>query len=311
MRTTADYLALITQAYKDQPKFTAMVEAFVAPAAKMQELAASLPAAFDLDTAVGRQLDAVGLWVGRTRNVFVPIEGVFFTWDDTAADGWDAGVWQGEFEAGASLTVLTDALFRKVLMGKVAANNWKGDREGQYRTLTEAFGMPGAILILDHQDMSQTVLINTGALTEIERALLVGGYIPVKPAGVRINFEDYFLPPFEAAIYLPEKPAAGQIFGGFEVLEHVTLGEGDWLTARADLEFADDATFLIRRNGVEIGSVLFAGGAPAPVTGTVALLEDGTLLVPGDFVDVEAPDPADTTGGEITLALYGQRIPII
>lgn len=310
MRTTADYLAMITQAYHDQPKFRAMVEALVAPAARLQELAAGLPEAFDLDTAVGDQLDAVGLWIGRTREVYVPIEGVFFRWDTITAEGWDAGVWQGEFESGSVVSVLSDAEFRRLLLGKVAANNWKGDRAGQYAILDAAFGKPGQILIIDNQDMSQTVLINLGALTAVERALLEGGYVPIKPAGVRINFEDYALLPWEYG------PFWGGLIPGGALLDLTVIGErivlgGDWLIATAEVPFTDEAVFSVKLDGVEIGTATFAAGGTGRVYAVTVLTTDPTTMSPGQNLTVHAPALTDATGADVGFAFMGTKLPAL
>ena len=49
-----------------------------------------LVTAFDIDTAVGVQLDVVGEWVGRSRRVATPVTGIYFSWD-TERVGWDRG----------------------------------------------------------------------------------------------------------------------------------------------------------------------------------------------------------------------------
>ena len=67
MVDVSNYTALITSEHADKPKFMAMVEAVAQCFVDQQNLLLSVPTAFDLDDAVGVQLDAVGLWVGIGR----------------------------------------------------------------------------------------------------------------------------------------------------------------------------------------------------------------------------------------------------
>ncbi|MGC7970039.1 DUF2612 domain-containing protein, partial [Salmonella enterica] len=71
----------------------------------------TLPFDFDLDQAIGVQLDAVGEWVGISRNITVPLAGVYFSFD-IAGLGFDQGVWKGPFDPDTGLTTLDDDTYR-------------------------------------------------------------------------------------------------------------------------------------------------------------------------------------------------------
>jgi hypothetical protein len=75
------YLSLLTSEHASQPQFSAVVQLLTNAVAANANLGLSLIDAFDLDKAVGAQLDAIGLWVGAFRGVPVPITGVYLTWD--------------------------------------------------------------------------------------------------------------------------------------------------------------------------------------------------------------------------------------
>lgn len=308
MRTTDEYLGLLTVQHRNKERFRATVEASVDPLAGLQSLIAGLPAAFDLETAVGAQLDAVGAWIGRTREVYVPIEGVFFAWDTIRAEGWDSGVWQGEFELGSVVSILSDVEFRQLLYGKVAANQWKGDRAGQYEILRAAFGAAGSILIFDNQDMTQTVLVNTGVLTAVQRALLEGGYVPIKPAGVGTIFEDYALLQWEYAPFFGGSAPAGALLDLVTVPERIVLG-GDWLIATAEVAFTAEAVFTVKLDGVAIGTATFPAGGVAPVAAVCALVDDPTTMMPGQVLTIHAPASLDATGADVGMTFLGTRIP--
>src|ERR1700724_484376 len=98
MRQVSDYLKLVTRLHAGQPRFNAMLAAVLQPFSDLQAFLNSLPQQFDIDIAIGAQLDIVGQWVGQSRNITVPLPNIFFTWDSSnLAKGWDRGIWQGPY----------------------------------------------------------------------------------------------------------------------------------------------------------------------------------------------------------------------
>jgi hypothetical protein len=70
------YKNLITSEHKTRPKFTAWLQAALQLFIDIENCANSLPAAFDVDNAVGNQLDILGGYVGVSRTVgFQPSNG--------------------------------------------------------------------------------------------------------------------------------------------------------------------------------------------------------------------------------------------
>lgn len=192
VNTAQTYLSLITSEHQNKPDFAATVEQLVGPLVQIQALFASMIPLFDLDTPpVGQQLDVIGQWVGASRFLKVPIPGVYFSWDDTASDGWDMGAWFDPLNPGTDVTVLADPFFLILIRAKIAANSWDGTTEGAYRIWAIVF--PNlTILIQDEENMSFDIAISGTVLDSITQALLTQGLIPLKPEGVRIN--NYYLP---------------------------------------------------------------------------------------------------------------------
>jgi hypothetical protein len=186
--TTEEYLALITTEHQERPRFKATVQASVSPFAKVQEVLRSLVPAYDVDEAVGEQLDRVALWVGVTRRVAVPIDGFYFSWDDTVATGWESGIWKGIGDPDSGFVSLPDDLFRLLIRAKILANHWRGDIPGAYEILRAAFNVGSNITITDNQDMTMTVTIVAGSIPAVEQAILTEGYIPIRPSGVQANY---------------------------------------------------------------------------------------------------------------------------
>ncbi len=187
MPSVDEYLALIPSTNRDQPKFMAMVEGLLTPVVAAQETMRKAATAYDIDTAVGVQLDAVGMHLGRDRKIKTPIEGVFFSWDDPEL-GWDRGVWQSPYDEAHGVTFLDDDTYRLVLRAKIASNHWDGSIEEAARILTELFGDEDTtIFIQDNRDMTMSLNIAGRSLNALFMALLKDGYIPLKPAGVRLS----------------------------------------------------------------------------------------------------------------------------
>jgi hypothetical protein len=196
--TNEDYLNLITSEHRGKEKFEATVVAGVSPFSKLQEVMLGLPADFDIDSAVGVQLDAVGAWIGRSRRIDTPLVGVYFTWDDLASDGWDSGIWKGPFDPDSGLVDLPDDSYRVLLKAKIAANSWDGTIPGAYAIWATVF-TNSQLVIQDNQDMSMVVGIAGQPLSIVDQALLTNGYIPLKPEGVRIQY--YAIAPAAGALF--------------------------------------------------------------------------------------------------------------
>lgn len=138
MRTPEDYLKLVTRLHASQPKYTAMLTAVLQPFSDLQSFLNSLPSQFDIDQAIGAQLDIVGQWVGQSRNISVPLPNIFLSFDSPAlANGWDRGIWKGPYATLNGLSALDDDTYRLLLKTIVIANSWDGT-------------IPSAQLILDN-----------------------------------------------------------------------------------------------------------------------------------------------------------------
>lgn len=170
-RDISFYLKLITHQYQNSPKFLAMVEALLQKLADASDCAESLDLAFDLDYAVGDQLDILGEIVRISR--ILPFEPNY----------------------GIS-PVLTDADYRVLLKATIGKNHWDGI-QGSLSTLW-AILFPGVTIaihdnnIYDH--MSMDVFLEFPNRTSIFVDLATRGYIVPKPEGVLQR--TYLGPPF-------------------------------------------------------------------------------------------------------------------
>lgn len=184
------YLNLITSAWRLKPKYIATVSLDVSVQVRVQELMQSMIALFDVDTAAGSQLDVIGQWVGVSRNIAIPISGVYFSWDADYTLGWEFGTWQDTSQP-VDITSLPDDAYRTLIRAKIAANQWDGTLQGAYAIWASIFPQY-TILIQDNQDMSYELAIVGGIVDSLTLALLTEGYIPLKPEGVMVT--SYYVP---------------------------------------------------------------------------------------------------------------------
>lgn len=190
-----DYLDLIPPPNSIQPNFMAWIQANLEPYVDVEVALEEIIAAFNIDVAVGDQLDAVGAILGQPRDI-----------------GIDLG-------SGAS-PILTDENYRIVLKARILYNHWDGTKDQIY-DFWQAFLPEYPVMILDNQDMSMSVLVigvsndlegtfafaydyleteGAPALTgydlgywfpfeSILRILISNNFFTPKPAGVSVNYE--------------------------------------------------------------------------------------------------------------------------
>ena len=154
------YRRLLTSEYKTRPKLTSWLLWLLSEGLTYSNTLQEFLDAFNLDTAVGAQLDIIGRIVGVGRTLsFYP--------------------------SGGESPVLDDDTYRLVIKARIVQNMWKGTMDELYSAWEVLF--PDIVLqIQDLQDMTFNVVI-VGAFTSLERELITNGYIVPKPEGVRIR----------------------------------------------------------------------------------------------------------------------------
>ncbi len=191
MKDVAHYLSRITSAHSDKPKFMAMLEGCLQPFVDAQAVAESIPQAYDLDEAIGAQLDVVGQWIGRSRYLNIPLLDPWFRFGD-ARRGWGRGIWKDQFDPGTSLARLNDSQYRKLLYAKRAANSWDGTVDEATRIL-HILGVPNEthLWLQDNQDMTDAVCVS-GLLPSIVVCFIIAqNLVPVKSSGITRKY--YFV----------------------------------------------------------------------------------------------------------------------
>lgn len=187
-----DYAALITSEHRDRPKFAQMVGDVTLAWGDITDFLRTVPAAFDVDTAVGAQLDIIGLWVGQPRLIPSVLLVGFFGFDDNPAalpygeegDLSVGGRFYGEGEDFTASTIPADPEYRTLILARIARDMAKGTTDEIVGVLSFVFSAPATID--DPGDMTIGIAIGR-LLTLTERAIISGLDILPRPAGVRIS----------------------------------------------------------------------------------------------------------------------------
>jgi len=189
MPSVGDYLALVSSWHSSKPRFMFTLASLLEPLIEVQYALEQLRTTnFDLDQAVGIQLDLIGAWMNRNRYIEVPILNVFFSLDEPGQRvGLDQGVWLGAYQPTDAISALDDETYRMILKLQAIANQWDGTMESIAPLLQLVY--PG-VLFNDLGDqpghvMSMEVLV-PGNISTLLLEILEQDF-PVKPSGVRVN----------------------------------------------------------------------------------------------------------------------------
>lgn len=188
MSDIADYIALVPSQNQNAPRFIATLTAFLQGFVDETNALLLMPEEYDIDVAVGVQLDVVGQWVGLSRQLKQPIAGVYFSFGDPTL-GFGQGVWKGPFDPTEGIISLPDDTYRLMLYIKIAANNWNGTLEQMQMILQSVFAtQPGTLLFVqDNFDMTMTIGLAGVIPSQLFLELLLQDYITLRPAAVGIK----------------------------------------------------------------------------------------------------------------------------
>jgi len=154
------YLNLFTSQYRMSPKLNAWQAALLQPLDDLSNCLQTFNISYDIDNAIGSQLDVLGQIIGVSRTLpFQPSNGVS--------------------------PILDDDTYRLLLYATQIKNTWDGTIESLYKAWQFLFPN-GVMAILDNQNMTATIT-TSGNFTSIEQDLITKGYIIPRPEGVQYN----------------------------------------------------------------------------------------------------------------------------
>ena len=165
------YLSIPTSQYQGSQNYLAWLQVALQKYEDIAQCILSMTPAFDIDLAVGKQLDALGANLNVSRTVpFQPTGGIS--------------------------PVLDDPTYRILLKATQAQYTWNGLIDSLYGIWQDLF--PGGNLILvDNQNMTATVSLS-GTFTAILQQLITNGMIVPRSETVQYTYTFATLPIFGA-----------------------------------------------------------------------------------------------------------------
>jgi hypothetical protein len=157
-----DYLSLVIPEHRSQTKFIAWLTAALDIILDIQSVLTDMKTYFDIDAAVGDQLDAIGVILGQSRLL--------------------------DFQPTSGSALLDDDNYRLVLRAKILRNQWDGTLSG-YKSMMSTVLSGYEAVIVDYQNMTIDVaMVLLGSTNTLAGELLESGYLLPKPSGVATNF---------------------------------------------------------------------------------------------------------------------------
>jgi len=184
------YIKLLTSEYQLAEKFKAWLRSVVCVYLQdTMTCANQLNYDFDIELAIGVQLDAIGEIVGQSRTLgFTPSDPAYLP------------------------VLYDDEIYRRVLKSRIALNHWDGQLGSIQEKWLRIF--PGTnIVITDNQDMTITVSV-TGYMDELIKDMIEHDMIIPRPQGVMIN---YVWSPRDVKIFALDYEIIEPDYGGFDV----------------------------------------------------------------------------------------------
>jgi len=167
--TNSYYKNLLTSEYRGATKFQAWMDAVLNIAQDISSCLLFISSAFDIDQAIGVQLDILGEIIGVGR--VVPFQ-----------------------PSGGVSPVLDDTTYRLLLRATIFNNQWDGKIGSMYPIWRSLFPT-GRISIIDNQNMTATIVVS-GSFTTIIQDLIRNDMIVPRPQAVAYNYAFSELPLF-------------------------------------------------------------------------------------------------------------------
>lgn len=240
----AYYVNLLIIQYNQKPKAQATVEAYVTEW-MMNNVALDVQNGFDIETAVGVQLDTIGKYVGVDR-LYTEYDdtGVWFGFSDYAGSeptdvtGYalysDWATKEGQFieydDVKVARNKLSDDDFRILIKLKIAINNINHSNEGIDDALYSVFS--DAVFALDNYDMSMLAIAESDQVDLLK--VILGKDLFPRPMAVLLQgilpFEDTF---FALGNYdgdEDDKTTGFATYSDWSTKDGIFLSEDDFIT---------------------------------------------------------------------------------
>jgi hypothetical protein len=154
------YLNMVPSQNREKPKFISWLSVPLTILDDTETMMKEIDTDFDLDIAIGDQLDKIGHIVGVSRIL--------------------------NFQPISASPIVDDATYRRMILAKIAKNQWDGTYYG-LTTIWDTFFPDIQLIVTDNQNMTVDVLV-FGIGANLERELIQNGYYVPKAQSVKYNY---------------------------------------------------------------------------------------------------------------------------
>lgn len=188
-----DYIDLLIFQYSDKPKAKGEIEARLKSYSKIFTVLQDFINELDIDKAYGERLDLIGKIVGINRTIKNSTNKIYFGFDEnsSAAGFGDAPFFDHNTDAKLTDTQLSDFQYQSFIKAKIIKNVATARIAKQEKvSFLDAyrFLLNNAGYIVDNQNMSLTLYVDTNILTTNKLSLLKAADLFVKPQAVSLDF---------------------------------------------------------------------------------------------------------------------------
>lgn len=183
-----DWWRTVIGQYANSPIIDQLINNFFQYLDQTQNFDSFYDLMWNVDTAQGYGLDALGRKVGVQRSLQLPGGVTYLGFEE--ANSWE-GFGQGGFYSGGSITsnfILSDTDFRTLVFAKALGNISDGSIPSVNQLLLNLFPGRGRCYVQDNQDMSLTYVFQFG-LTPPEAAIVAQSGVLPTAAGVAVTIQ--------------------------------------------------------------------------------------------------------------------------
>ena len=183
--TANPYPSLVTS-FNQRPKFLAMIKVLTEAFWSLVQLSSQVDQFYNIETAVGSQLDVLGRWIGFSRTLDISKQ--WFSFNELY-EGFDMGEWYVFGDVPYESVKLTDQLYRIILKAKILINKFDGTRPAFEAILNQLFSLDQVSFnVVQESPMNVSVKIS-GRINQIIFFLLTENILDITPVGVSLKWE--------------------------------------------------------------------------------------------------------------------------
>jgi hypothetical protein len=175
--------------YANSPIMLAIIQSFSEAVDQQANIDRFYDLIWNVETAQGYGLDVWGRIVGVSRVIHIPTPGDYLGYSEglPGYEPYKFGVWYNG-DASSTNFLLTDDVFRRVILAKAALNITDGSIQSTNLILMALFPGYGNVFVVDNEDMTMIVRFSTEP-SVVDLAIANQANVLPKPTGVSLSVD--------------------------------------------------------------------------------------------------------------------------